>query len=47
MRVTPVKKACTEDLEARKLRSHKVSRASQDERGKCEGSKKWLDYKQM
>ena len=42
-----MKKARTEDSEAHKLRSCKVSRASQDERGKCEGSKKGPDYKQM
>ena len=43
----PAKKAWTEDSEAHKLRSHKVSRALRDERGKCEGFKKGPDYKQM
>ena len=43
----PVKKAQTEDLEARKLRSRKLSRTSRDERGRHDGSKKGPDYKQM
>ena len=43
----PAKKARTEDSEARKPRSRKVSRASWDERDKWDGSKKGLDYKQM
>ena len=42
-----MKKAQTEDSEAHKPRSCKVSRASQDEQGKHEGSKKGPDYKQM
>ena len=37
----------TEDLGARKPKSRKVSHTSRDERGKCDGSKKGLDYKQM
>ena len=41
------KKAQTEDSEAHKPRSHKVFHALQDERGKCEESKKGPDYKQM
>ena len=46
MRVTPhAKKAWTEDSEAHKLRSRKVSRTSQDEWGKREESKKGPDYK--
>ena len=43
----PAKKVQTEDSEAHKLRSRKVSRALWDERGKCDGSKKGPDYKQM
>ena len=43
----PVKKARTEDLEARKPKPRKVPRASQDERGRCDRSKKGPDYKQM
>ena len=43
----PTKKAQTEDLEARKLKSRKVSHASRDEWGKRDGSKKGPDYKQM
>ena len=43
----PAKKAQTEDSEAHKLRSCKVSHASWDEWGKCEESKKGPDYKQM
>ena len=42
-----MKKAWTEDLEARKPRSCKVSCTSQDEWGKHEESKKGPDYKQM
>ena len=42
-----MKKAWTEDSEARKPRSHKVSHASRDERGRHEESKKGPDYKQM
>ena len=36
----PTKKVRTEDSEACKPRSRKVSHASQDERGKCDESKK-------
>ena len=43
----PAKKAWTEDSGAQKPESCKVSRASQDERGKCDGSRKGLDYKEM
>ena len=43
----PVKKAQTEDLEAHKPRSRKMSHASRDERGKREGSNKGPEYKQM
>ena len=43
----PTKKVQTEDSEAHKPKSHKVSHASQDEQGKCDGSKKGPDYKQM
>ena len=43
----PGKKAWTEDLEAHKPRSCKVSCTLQDERGKHEESKKGPDYKQM
>ena len=43
----PTKKAQTEDSEAHKPRSCKVSCASQDERGKGDGSKKGPEYKQM
>ena len=42
-----MKKAWTEDSETRKPRSHKMSRASRDEWGKHDGSKKGPDYKQM
>ena len=42
-----MKKAWTEDSEAHKPRSRKVSRASRDEWGKREESKKGPDYKQM
>ena len=40
---SPAKKARTEDLEAHKLRSRKMSCASRDERGKRDGSKKGPD----
>ena len=43
----PAKKVRTEDLEARKSKPRKVSRASQDERGRRDGFKKGPDYKQM
>ena len=43
----PAKKARTEDSGARKLKSCQVSNASQDERGKCDDSKKGPDYKEM
>ena len=43
----PVKKVWTEYPEARKPKSCKVSRASRDERGRCDESKKGPDYKQM
>ena len=43
----PAKKVQTEDSEAHKLRSCKVSHALRDEWGKRDGSKKGLDYKQM
>ena len=42
-----MKKARTEDLEARKLKPRKVSHASREERGRHDGSKKGPDYKQM
>ena len=43
----PAKKAQTEDPEARKPRSRKVSRTLRDERGRRDESKKGPDYKQM
>ena len=43
----PTKKAQTEDSGAHKPRWHKVTRASRDEWGKHDGSKKGPDYKQM
>ena len=43
----PTKKAQTEDLGAWKPRSCRASRTLQDEWGKCDGSKKGPDYKQM
>ena len=43
----PAKKARTEDLEAGSRNPRKVSRASRDERGRRNGSKKGPDYKQM
>ena len=43
----PAKKAWTEDSGAHKPKSCQVSCASQDEQGKCDGSKKGLDYKEM
>ena len=42
-----MKKAWTEYSETRKSKSHKVSRASRDERGKRDESKRGPDYKQM
>ena len=42
-----MKKVWTEDSEAHKPRSRKVSHASWDEQGKREESKKGPDYKQM
>ena len=43
----PAKKVWTEDLEAQKSKPRTVSRTSRDERGRCDGSKKGPDYKQM
>ena len=43
----PTKKVQTEDLGAHKPKSCKASCTSQDEWGKCDGSKKGPDYKQM
>ena len=43
----PAKKAQTEDPGTQKLKSHKMSRMSWDEWGKCEGSRKGPEYKQM
>ena len=43
----PTKRAWTEDSGTQKPRSHKASCTSWDEWGKCEGSKKGPEYKQM
>ena len=43
----PTKKVRTEDSGACRPKSHKASRTSRDERGRCDGSKKEPDYKQM
>ena len=43
----PTKKAWTEDLGTQKLKSHKASHTLRDEWGKCEESRKGLEYKEM
>ena len=43
----PTKKAWTEDLGTQKLKSRKASHTLWDEWGKCEGSRKGPEYKQM
>ena len=44
---SPTKKVWTKDPGAQKLKSCKASHTSWDEQGKCEGSRKGLEYKQM